>query len=1454
MWQDQPRLRIIGISYSYQTAATAHHQRRITPPRTPLEQELVALWQSVLEIEPIGIDDHFVALGGDSLRATQVVSRVREQLGVPLAVADLLNTPTIRTLAEQVEQTQPQLRVARPPLTRAALATPPLSLAQERMWFLHQLEPQSAAYHVHAALRLQGVLNKEALQLAFDEVTRRHGALRTTFRVQEGAPVQVIHAATPVEIAEISLQAVDASERLAEALTLAQSEAGRVFDLERGPLLRVTRYEVQPDDHILSIVMHHIISDAWSFGVLARELASAYNARRRGEEADLPELPVQFADYAVWQRGWLKGETLENELAYWRRELANAAPLELPADFPRPEAQTFRGALESAELDRTLLARLRETSQRAGATLSMTLLAAFFVLMQRYSGQDDIVVGVPIANRHQLETEGLIGAFVNTLALRAHPDGDLTFREFLQSVRANSLNAYGHQDMPFAKLVAELNPPRRLNQAPLVQVMFNHINVPIPEVGFDGLTAAFVDVDRGAAQFDLTLTVTDVPQLKLLRAEYNRDVFARETITRLLAHYETLLRSIAANPDARLKELPLLSEAERAQIVVEWNDTTREIPNEAIHCLFERLAARTPNAAAIRHNGVALTYAEVNRRANQLAHSLQRHGAAREQYIAVCMERSPELVIAQLAILKTGAAYVGMDPVDPTERLEFILRDTAAGVVLTTREMETRLANSNGRVIVLEGGGEAFERECADNLDTLVSLDDAGYVIYTSGSTGQPKGVIGLQRGMVNRTAWLQNEFPFGQDEVCGLKTAPGFVDAVAETFAPLVYGVPLVIIDRATVQDPQAFVEMLAREKITRLTLVPSLLRVLLETQTELARRLPKLRLWISSGEVLTPELVRSFYEQLPDRTLLNLYGATEASGDSTWHDTRGNSDPAFVPIGKPIANTQTYILDTHLEPVPVGVTGELYIGGAGVARGYLDQPALSREKFIPAPATLSPQSAVLYRTGDLASYLPDGTIHYRGRADSQVKLRGMRVELGEIESALRRASNVKECAVIAAPDETSGARLIAYYAPQERGRGAQNEGESLRARLQKSLPPHMVPSVYVGLDALPLTSSGKVDRRALALRPVEPTRRERANGQPRDELERTLTKIWEGALETTPIGIHDDFFELGGHSLLAVRMFGEIQQTLGRTPPITALFRAPTIAALASELRGGEVGAAWTPLAQIQTGGTGTPLFCVHGLGGGVIGYVPLARHLGETQPFYGLQSFGIEAGQTPDATIEAMAERYIEALRRVYPAGPYQIGGYSYGGTVAFEMAQQLRAQGREVALLAMFDQPAPNAEYWRVKPNARFVKGFVRNFPTWWNDYARLEARERWGRVRRKMGLRGRAARAKPGTAQFDLRQYVDDVDAVPEERVELMRAQLAAFTRYQPRFYEGRVTVFRAPRHPLWSSYDPALGWRSLAREVEVHLIAGAHRNVLQEPHVRVLAEELRACLAPQLIV
>ncbi|MBL8058158.1 MAG: AMP-binding protein, partial [Anaerolineales bacterium] len=820
-------------------------------PRTPLEQALARLWQAVLKVPSFSRLDNFFALGGDSLLATQVVARVRDELGLEVPLRQLFETPTLAGMADKLEAVQRQaLGLETPPLRPMPRHGPiPLSLSQERMWFIQQLDPTSAAYNVPGAMRLTGDLDVGALRGALAAIVRRHESLRTAFTVVDGQPAQVIRPAADVEIAEIDLRGEPEAEREARARALAEAEASRPFDLSRAPLARLAVLRLAAADWIVVFNVHHTVSDAWSMGVFMREMTTLYAAQHAGRPAELPPLAVQYADFAIWQRGWLQGELLERQIAYWRKQLAGCPPLRLAADHPRPAVQTYRGAQHWVNLPPGLLGDLRRLCQAGDATVFMGLLAAFQILLGRYSGQADFAVGVPIANRRWQAAEEIIGSLVNTLVLRADLAGDPEFTTLLARVRETALGAFAHQDMPFAKLVAELQPERDLSRSPLIQVMFNVINVPMPELTFPGLELKVFELERYAAQFDLTLTVIDLEWMQRVSLEYNTDLFDAPTIEWMLDHYVALLLGLVQDPGRRLSELALLTPAERELLLHTWNATAAAAPAEpSLAQAFAAQAARTPRAVAVWDEHRRLTYAELDQRANQLARYLRAHGVGAESRVAVCLERSAETVAALLGVLKAGGAFVPLDPAYPRDRLAFMLQDSAAAVLLTQSHLAAQLPAPEGRLICLDTVAEAVARESAAELEpAALTPESAAYVIYTSGSTGQPKGVVGPHRAALNRFAWMWERYPFSPLDVACQKTALSFVDSIWELFGPLLRGVPTVVIPEAVVKDPARLVAALAAERVTRLVLVPSLLQTLLETVPDLAERLPDLQLWVS-------------------------------------------------------------------------------------------------------------------------------------------------------------------------------------------------------------------------------------------------------------------------------------------------------------------------------------------------------------------------------------------------------------------------------------------------------------------------------------------------------------------------------------------------------------------------------------------------------------------------------
>ncbi|HEV7518677.1 MAG TPA: amino acid adenylation domain-containing protein, partial [Thermoanaerobaculia bacterium] len=1052
------------------------------------------------------------------------------------------------------------------PLVPAAHgAARPISFAQKRLWFLDRLEPGSATYNIPGALRLRGALDVRSLGAALAEIVRRHEVLRATFRDGEVGPEQgIARPAAPGELAlpVADLRALPAAERAREVARRTAEEAGRPFDLERGPVLRALLLACGEDEHVFLFTLHHIVSDGWSMGVFVRELSALYEAGVEGRPSPLPELPVQYADFAAWQERWLAGETLAAELAYWRERLAGAPPLlELPADRLRPAVQTYAGAGRSFRFGLALARGLRDLSRRSGATLFMSLLAAFKALLARYTASSEVSVGSPIAGRRLAETEGLIGFFINTLILRTDLGGDPAFPELLARVREVTLGAYAHQDLPFERLMGEIHPERSLAYAPLFQVMLVLQNAPMEAFRLTGLAVDPLDIPVTTAKFDLTLYFLEDGDDLAGLAEYNRDLFDGSTIERLLGHLRTLLAAVAdpAAATARLSALPLLTAPERQQLLAEWNDTAVPRPGEALlHRRIEAQAAATPQAVAVEAAGETLTYAELNAAANRLARYLRRLGAGAGVPVAVAAERSRELVVGLLAILKAGGAYVPLDPSYPEERIAFMLGDAiasgAAPLLLTQAELSDRFP-PGVRQVRLDADAALFAGEASGDLPGGAASDDPAYVIYTSGSTGQPKGAINTHRAICNRLLWMQEAYGLTTEDRVLQKTPVSFDVSVWELFWPLCTGARLVFARPEGHKDADYLVDLIASRGITTLHFVPSMLRAFLEAPG--VERCQTLRRVIASGEALPRELAERFSARL-GAELHNLYGPTEAAVDVTWHPCRpGEGGP--LPIGRPIANLAIHLLDPGLAPVPIGVPGELYIAGAGLARGYLGRPALSAERFVPNPFAAAPGER-LYRTGDLARHRADGQIEYLGRTDHQVKIRGFRVELGEIEAALARHPAVAESVVVARRDGGEP-HLAAYVVP--RGSEAAIAPYALREFLRERLPEPMVPAFFVELPALPLSPNGKVDRRSLPA-PERRSRGPEAAGAPRNRTEEILAGIWREVLRLDTVGIGDSFFELGGDSILSLQVISRAaRQGLRLTP--RQLFEQPTLAGLA-------------------------------------------------------------------------------------------------------------------------------------------------------------------------------------------------------------------------------------------------------------------------------------------------
>ncbi len=1119
-------------------------------PRSEQEQCLAAIWAQVLKLERVGLSDNFFELGGHSLLATQVISRVRQQLAVELPLRSLFEASDLAAFAQAVSEGQ---QSAAPAFTRVSREQPlVLSYAQQRQWFLWQLQPANSAYHIPAALRLHGELDLHALQAAFDALVARHESLRTRFAEAGESVVQIVHAPTAQPLTVHGLE--NASSTTLEGAI--EQRIGQPFDLRQGPLLRVDVWRLGAAEHVLVVTLHHIIADGWSLPLLVNELVQLYAAQVQGQPAELPPLAFQYADYAHWQRQWMAAGERQRQLDYWQAQLGGEPPLlALPSDRPRPAVRDNRGASLDIRFSAAQADALNVLAQAQGVTLFMLLLASLQTLLQRYAGQPEVRVGVPIANRQRAETEGLIGFFVNTQVFKADFTQVQTFSQLLQQVRHTALEAQAHQDLPFEQLVEALAPARSLSHSPLFQVLYNHQRGAATALQtLPGLRVESLTRPASTAQFDLSLNTHESPAGLGATLIYATDLFDAPSIERLAGHWRNLLHSVVANPEQRLAELPLLASAEREQIVQGWNATAADFPNLCLHQLIEQQARLTPQRTALLFGEHSLTYQALNAQANRLAHKLREQGVGPESLVGVALNRSIELVVGLLAVLKAGAAYVPLDPDYPRERLAYLFADSGVQWLLTEQALLAELPiPATVQTLCLDQPEGWLADYSEADLACLNSPLNLAYMIYTSGSTGRPKGAGNSHQALVNRLHWMQKAYALDGSDTVLQKTPFSFDVSVWEFFWPLLSGARLAIAQPGEHRDPQRLVESIQRYAVTTLHFVPSMLQAFVGHADSATCQ--GLRRIVCSGEALSAELAQQAQAQWPATALYNLYGPTEAAIDVT-HWTCQAQERISVPIGRPIDNLKTHVLDAELQVAAPGCNGELYLGGIGLARGYHRRAALTAERFVPDP--FATHGGRLYRSGDLARYRGEGVLEYAGRLDHQVKIRGLRIELGEIEAGLLEHADVRE-AVVLDIDGPAGKQLVGYWVG-----GA--DSASLKAHLQQRLPDYMVPSHLLNLASLPVTANGKLDRKALPLPDARDAQADYV--APSSEVEQQLAAIWADVLKLERVGLHDNFFELGGHSLLVLSVIARVQLALGLKVTPQSLFQHPVLADFCASL----------------------------------------------------------------------------------------------------------------------------------------------------------------------------------------------------------------------------------------------------------------------------------------------
>ncbi len=1319
---------------------------------------------------------------------------------------------------------------------KGALA--PLSFVQQEIWLRSQLALSDPICNEEVvALQRKGSLNPHALELAFSEITRRHAILRTVFGSADGTPIQAIKEHLTAKLPITDLSDLPHSRRNFEVLRIAREETLQRFDLATGPLMRARLIRVSRENHVLVVTLHTMIADEWSLNVLAYELVTLYQAYSVGDPSPLPDLPVQYLDYADSQRSWVKDEAIEQQTACWIERLAGIPRvLELPVDRPRLPVQRFSRARQFLMLPKSLSESLHELSEREGVAPFVTLLAAFKTLLSRYAGQADIVVGSIVHGRDPVETDSLIGHFARTVVMRTDLGGDPTFRESVWRVRDGTRWACEHQNVSLERLVKELQPERDPSHNPLFQVLFSM--APSFSLPQEGWGIANLEVNTNAAKVDLQLQLKDSPEGIAACFTFDTDLFDAVTIARMAGHFQTLLQGVVANPDQSLSRLPLLSNAERHQLLVEWNNTQTDYPRSlCVHQLFEGQVDRTPDATALVFKNENLIYLELNRRANQLAHHLIKVGVGPDVLVGICVERSLDMVVGLLGILKAGGAYVPLDPAYPRERLTFMLEDAEVPVLLTQQRLLKNLPQSSARVVCLDTGWHEIAKESAENPGSTVEPGNLAYVIYTSGSTGKPKGVQIPHRAVVNFLTSMSQRPGMGSGDRLLAVTTLSFDIAGLEIYLPLILGASLEIVSRELLSDGSQLLLKLASSDATVMQATPATWRMLIEAGWQGSKDLKLL----CGGEAMPREMVSELLNRAS--SVWNMYGPTETTIWSSTSQITSADNP--ITVGSPIANTEFYVLDRHLQPVPLGVSGELYIGGEGVARGYLHRPQLTAEKFIPNPFREPESTSRLYKTGDLARYRANGEIECLGRIDNQVKVRGFRIELGEIETALGGCAGVLQNAVVVREDNTAEKQLVAYVVPVA---GQPPSIPELRDLLKQKLPDYMLPSRFVFLEALPLTPNGKVDRRALPVPEQLELTPQKGYVPPRDSIESRLVEIWESVLDIHTVGIKENFFELGGHSLIVAKLLRRIEDAFEKKLSMAVIFEAPTVEQQASVLRNGSALKWPSALVPIQPAGFRPPFFCF-GSGAGPI-FRPLARRLGSEQPLIGVDPTLLKESQIPESyRMEDIAACLAKQMRELQPEGPYYLGGICGGGLMAYATASYLLAQGQQVATLALFE-PHPSYYDYYVEHSIGFRLGWLsRRVKFHFENLQRLETKD--ARVYMRDHIRERS-KVFFTTLNRLLQKTVSDLrPSMHNGRLENIRDILGrAYRAYRPQPFPGQVALFQATYREPGGDWERQY-WTELATKIAIHEVPGYSNWIVRfflEPNVEILASRLQAYL------
>jgi len=1314
----------------------------------------------------------------------------------------------------------------------------PVSFGQQRLWFLDRLEPGTIGYVMPAALRLKGALDVDALKKSFDEVVRRHAVLRTTLSDVDGEPRQFVHPPAPVEPTERDLSALEEDARERAAMDIVMEAVRRPFDLEQGPLCRMVLLRLADEDHIILINLHHIVTDGWSTAILVRELAALYKAALDGRSSPLPELPIQYTDYARWQRTWLEGDGFKAEIDYWRKQLGGQLPkLELQTDYPRPAQQNYRGAGCARLIDRRMTEALSRLSRSEGATLFMTLLAAFKTLLYRHTGQEDLVLGTAVSGRQRAETEPLIGFFVNTLVLRTDISGGPTFIDVLRRVKTVSLGALANQSAPFEKLVEELKPERSAGKNPLFEILFNYGNMPRATASLEGLSLSLIELADAQAKHAVTLYADEMDDRIALSLVYQRALFSVERMEAVLAQYVYLLEQIVEAPDTSIDEYSLCAPETRDLLPDPCAPMTAP-PVEPVTDMVRRWAVHTPEAPAVDQLGRALSYGRLQELADRISRRLAGEGLRPGDAVAVLGPRSVGLIAGIIAVMQSGGVLLLIDRTHPEKRRRQLLAEGGARQILDVRENDRVEVDPGDLAPLPVIGIDAADGSPLGETDPDAPLpafrpgtDDPAYICFTSGSTGVPKGVLGTHRGLSHFIAWERDAFAVGPADRVAQLSRLSFDVAMRDIFLPLASGATLCLPPDQTRFDTSQILDWLESQSISLVHIVPAVAAASLASLSPDVR-LRRLRWALFAGEALTDQLVRRWRGAFPESgDIANLYGPTETTLAKFWHPVPDPPWTGVQPVGRPLPGAQGLVVNKAGRPCGLCEPGEIVIRTPYRSLGYINADDAASGKFVVNPYR-DDHEDILYYTGDRGAYRADGLLEVRGRLDHQVKIRGVRIELGEIQSVVAAHPDVDACVAAVKGEPDDDPRLVAYITAKP---GRSLSIASLRALVRRELPKHHHPSHFVPLEKMPLLPNGKIDRKALPAPGTDRPDTENPYVAPRNDMERTLCRIWEDVLKVSPIGVHDDFFDLGGHSLLAVRLMAQIKKATGVSLPLATLFEDGAVEKLAPRLMDPSDRASGA-LVAIQPAGRERPLFFVHPAGGNVLCYAGLADRMGADRPFYGLQASGFDSERPPPDRIEEMAAQYLEAVVGAQPSGPYLLGGWSMGAIVAYEMAQQLVRRGQEVAFLALLDHmpPAPGdagETLDEVSVMRRFLDGAVEA------DAASFESMSAEQRIAFFLRHAKRLNLIPPSVGEAEVRSYL-----------KVYTANVQAVRRYSPRPYPGRVTLLRT-KFDLPGT-DETLGWGALARGgVDVFEVPGAHHEMVSEPHVSVLAQLLKDCLA-----